>query len=137
MPVPNLIGAVRVTVKPIDRSTTPYDVDAREPVRSARYKTSLTIDAQIVLRQNSRSKTAFEGLAATITGYVLVRRKDLTKKNWTPKTGDCLTAFGSKTTNLFVDQAIGTGHWGDQNGETLARVFFADRAPELREPNFI
>ena len=136
MPLPNLIQPVRVTVLPISKATTPYDPDAREPLRSARYGTALVIDAQPSFRQISRSKTAFEGMAADVSGYVLVRRKDLTTKSWTPTTGDRLSSIGSRSVEYYVTQSVDAAHWGDQNGSSLVRIYFASRSPETTAPTF-
>lgn len=136
MPTPNLIQPVKVTVLPIDKASTPYDTDAREPIRSARTGTAIVIDAQPSFRQISRSKTAFEGLAADVSGYVLVRRKDLVAKGWTPKTGDVITKIGNDATRVYVQQPVNAGHWGDQAGSTLVRVYFGSRAPEVSTLSF-
>ena len=90
---PNLIFKVPVTVSPIDRSTTEYDSDTREPILTTARETAVVIDAQVQWTIKDRSSGAQAGREQQSSGYLVVLKRDLVSKGWTPTEGDKITSI--------------------------------------------
>lgn len=138
MPLPNLIHPIDIVIKPIDRASTTYDRQAREPVRTVkRAAADVLIEAQVSYRGTMNPRLIPEGIAEQVAGYLLFRVFDLTEAGYAPNIGDRITAIGLRTTSLFVLQNVDLGHYGDQNGASLVRVFFEDRRPSADAPTMV
>lgn len=133
--LPSLIHRVWTEIQPIAKADTFFDTDAREPIRVAARGTTVGIWAQ---HQPSPEK-AFEvypqGVAENVRGYILLREVDMTAASYTPKRGDRIVKIGKRTTALYVVGVQDCGHYEDQNGASLVRLFYADRRPGDSQPS--
>jgi hypothetical protein len=132
-PPPQLIGAVEVEVQPANRAATPYDRDAREPLRTVRAGATVAIKAQVYYDTRTEPDMPEVGAAEVVQGHLTVRVKDLADKGWTPKRGDRLVKVAGVACNLYVTQDQPGGHWS-ADGPSLRRVHFTDRRPSAQAP---
>ena len=133
MPLPNLLHPIDVTIERADKATTPYDPDIREPLRTAR-RISVTVKAQVKYFQVGTPEWEKMGFSEEVKGYLLVRKTDVAAIPYTPSRGDRITAIGGRATALYLLQWNDTGHYPDQGGYTLMRLFFTDRRPSADAP---
>ena len=139
MPRPRLIRPTTITIQPVDRTTTEWDQDAREPLRTVARKTTITIPGQPrfgTLRLGGRGEDVWTatGLDESANGFITVRKVDCDAIGYTPSTGDRITKVGARTTELYVIKVHDLGHWSDTDGYSLMRLYFRDRRPEAAEP---
>lgn len=130
MPVPNLIHPVPVELEQIDKGSTVYDDEAREPVQTISRSEKKTLKAQVLWGGHEEATSTKAGLQEGERGYVLFRQKDLNKAGVTSiETGDKFVKLGLISTLVFVTRQVPMGHYPSAGGHTLLKVFFADRAP--------
>lgn len=133
MPLPNLLHPVTVTIERADKATTPYDPDIREPLRTAR-RVSVSVRAQVKYFQTGTPEWERMGFSEEVKGYLLVRKTDVDAISYVPARGDRVTAIGNRTTALYLLQWNDAGHYTDQGGYTMMRLFFTDRRPAADAP---
>lgn len=136
MPLPNLLSPLFATIEPVSRSTTRWDADAREPVRTLARATTVIIPAQVSTEKSGNEHTA-TGTVERADGWLTIRKRDADARSWTPSVGDKITALGHRTTELYVEKVQDIGHWGDQSGFSLLRLHFGTRRPEAAGPTFL
>lgn len=133
MPEPRLIHPVPVTIEQIDRATTVYDEDAREPLQQAARKTRVTLNGQTSgsLRIAGRGTTRM-GRTKDEDGYVLFLTRDLRAKGIDPFTGldddDRIVSIGGVATTLYVKRIEPVASYPGL-GYTMVKVFVDDRDP--------
>lgn len=128
--IPRLIQPIEVTITPIDRASTLYDDNAREPVRQAAYLTPIIIDAQVEWFDSLDADFGPGGALEHMSGYLIIRAVDMTRKGYTPHRGDKITSLGEQSDQLFyIDAVERAAHWSAQKGPTLRRLPFTDRKP--------
>lgn len=133
MVVPNLIHPVWATIQKADRTTTAYDEDAREPIRSVD-RATVRVQAQVRYRSLSDPDWLAIGPAENAKGYLLFRHLDLSRLGYTPKRGDRVTKLGKRVVEYYFLDEDPAGHYPDQDGYTLLKVYFEDRRPSALEP---
>lgn len=133
MPVPSLINPIKATIQSADTTTTPYDRDTREPIRTVRRVTE-SIDAQVAHDLPRDFAVWGMGPAEDVRGYLVVRKKDVDAASYVPSRGDRITKLGHRATALYVLQVVDFGHHGDTNGSSLFLLTFGDRRPTSDAP---
>lgn len=134
MPQPRLQHPITITIEVIDKASTPYDEDAREPLRVARRATK-TFPAQVRYRRQVEPERTVLGTEEEVTGRLTTRKVDLAAISYTPRRGDRITKIGKDATELYLVTIELLGHYPDQNGATLKRLYFADRRPSASTPD--
>ena len=131
---PNLIHPIPIVIEPIDRTNTVYDEEAREPLRNAARKTTVTVPGQIQPLEASSFLGFRGGPARDYKLRIIFRIVDCQRRGWEPKRGDRITKMGSETTELYVMALGPAAHYPDMNGRTLYNLYIADRRPSATEP---
>ena len=133
---PNLIHKVKIIVEPVNKQETSQDEDAREAIGNTAYLPAITIVAQIEYRRGMQSRTGSDLQVVVFTGsnfeefgYALIRVRDAAAKNWTPSDGDRIAKIGHRIVDLYLFAFQPIGHYADQNGNSMLRCYFQDRAP--------
>jgi hypothetical protein len=129
MVLPNLIHPVDCIVQRIDKATTFYDHDAREPVQHAARSTSVTLPGQVSWMAGLGQRMREIGQSIEADGYVLFRRADLVAAGFELAVNDRITQMGNVTKEVYIIRLDPSGHYPDQGGYTLMRAWFRDRLP--------
>lgn len=129
MTVPNLLHPVPISVEKIDRASTYYDPDAREPIMQAARKTIVVVPGQVNWGTQKGLEPQKAGPREGATGYVLFRHTDLTAAGLTLEDNDRFAKLGNVETDVYIDRLEHEGHYPDQGGPTLVKAYFSDRAP--------
>jgi hypothetical protein len=125
---PVLIHPVPIKYKVLDKANTNYDDDAREPIRVAKKKAEVTLNAQVKWTTDGEVVITPGGATVEITGYVLFETQELENKSIDPKFGDQITEISGKTyDDLFVVRTKPMGHYPDIGGPGLLRTDFNRR----------
>lgn len=130
--VPTLIHPVPVILEPLNAATAPRDEEARELVHGARRGTKVRISAQVSWSLKDDPTDHPAGVVEISKGYVLVRRRDLERMNLTIARGDRISKIGVQAVDVYVTGTQPRGHYPDQGGHTLLRVYWGDRQPVRR-----
>lgn len=132
---PNLIDPTPVVIERVEKDTTIYDRDAREPTRTLT-RSTVTIPAQ--LQHVRRGNPVMQPIGADeqIRGHFTVRRYDLEKAGYEPKRGDKIVKIGKYELNVerYISQVQWHGHHGRDGGATLMRLYYVDRRPAAGSP---
>jgi hypothetical protein len=126
---PRLIHPVSVTIQRIDRATTVYDEDAREPVQQASRFTNLILQGQPRWTSGEQLRISRDGPTVDADGYVLFRYRDLDAAGITLQINDRITQIGRRTLEVYIVRLDDAGHYTDTNGASLVRAWFKDRKP--------
>lgn len=129
MPTPNLIHPIPVELEQIDRTSTVYDEDAREPVQVIARDTKKTLKAQVLWGGHEEASSRKGGLQEGDRGYLLFRQKDLTAQGVDLAVGDRFAKIGLIKTDVYISRLEPLGHYPSAGGHTLMKAYFADRAP--------
>lgn len=135
MPNPNLIHPISVIVERLNTAEMVMDPDTREPMHGARSSAADRITVQAQINWGARKRPSFDGggVEENSDGYILCRTYDLQKLGGLLKRGDRIVQIGTGANAIEVDLYLTRqepmGHWPDQNGATLVRYHFEDRAP--------
>lgn len=135
MPIPNLIHPVMITIQQLDKATTIYDDDYREPIQQSRRKALVTCPGQVSWGTDGRLVMTASGVETTSTGYVAFRYVDLNARNITLQHDDRFTKLGSVETNLYIVSFQPMAHYPDTNGPTVLKALFSDRSPMKQGAN--
>jgi hypothetical protein len=127
--IPNLLHPVPISVEKIDRASTYYDPDAREPIQQAARATTVVVQGQVNWGTQKGLEPAKAGPREGATGYVLFRRVDLDAAGVTLEDNDRFAKLGDVETDVYVDRLEWEGHYPDQGGPTLVKAYFSDRQP--------
>lgn len=134
MPTPNLLFASLATIQPVDKASTPYDRDTREPLRTVARAATVRIPAQNRVRALQEPQYSPVGLDEDIEGWLVVREVDCLARSYTPKVGDRIVQFGRREVEFYVRMIQDEGHYTDTNGVTLMRLYYEDRRPSAKKP---
>lgn len=129
MVLPNLLHPTQITIEQISRSTTIYDLDAREPVQHAARKTTVVVPGQVNWGTQNTLRLDDAGATGTDRGYVLFRKVDLDGASVTLEVGDRMTMQGHFIEEVYITGFEPLGHYPDQDGWSLLKAFFTDRLP--------
>ena len=125
---PNLLHPVPVQIEQIDKGTTIYDDDAREPVQRAERKAVVTVPGQANYGSSSNQQYGSGGPREGEGGYVLFRVRDLAAKSITLQSDDRLIGIGELGQDGYITRLQPRGHY-PAYGHTLVRAYFSDRQP--------
>lgn len=125
---PRLLHPVPVKVEQIDKATTVYDADAREPIQQAARKTEFTIPGQVKYGSSKEMIYGTGGVKESERGYVLFRQRDLNSRSVTLAVNDRITQVGTVPHDVYIARLEPLGHYPDFNN-TLVKAYFADRQP--------
>lgn len=126
---PNLIHPVPVTIEQISYSDTIYDEDTREPIQQASRTAPVTLPGQAKYGSSKEASYQEGGLRENERGYVLFRQIDLTNLSITLKINDRITRIGVVDHDAYISRVEPMGHYPNYSGNTLVKVYFADRQP--------
>jgi len=129
MVLPNLLHPIPIQVSQLDTSGTLYDDEAREPIQQATRSSVVTIPGQVKYGSSREASFHLGGLRENERGYVLFRQVDLDAQSVTLKINDRIVKIGQITQSADITRIEPMGHYPDQNGASLIRVYFSDRAP--------
>lgn len=129
MVLPNLIHPVPIQLSQLDTSDTLYDDEAREPIQQATHSSVVTLPGQVKYGSSREASFHLGGLRENERGYVLFRQVDLDAQSVTLKINDRIVKIGQIDQNADIVRLEPTGHYPDQNGAALLKVYFSDRAP--------
>lgn len=128
MPSPNLINAVSVQIKPLDKPNTVFDQRTRQPVKHVARSATVTLTAQVQWTSLNKGRASHAGIIMDADGYLIFRKIDLEAAAYSPGHGDKLISVGSQTgLELYITSLEPCGHYGGDYTLLLAR--FADRRP--------
>lgn len=126
---PNLIHEVDIVIEQLNKTSTLYDDDAREPVQQVNYTSRQTVKGQPRRPSSKNSRIDLGGLNEGETGWVTFRYLDLDAKSIVLKGGDRFVSFGSELMDVYFTRSEPMGHYTDFNGPTLLKAYFSDRNP--------
>lgn len=139
MVLPVLQNPVKVTISKIDKSSTKFDVRGRENRNVIKRSSSFDIPCQIVFKEmdnpeyESKMSVSDRGMKTgpveKSSGYIVVRYHDLDAQNFSIERGDKVTKLGQLDVEYYILGFRPAGHYSDQDGFTLLKVFFQDRNP--------
>jgi hypothetical protein len=111
------------------------DTDAGEPVGRVTRDPSVTVDGQISWKSDVTEMT-IGGKVYKVDGYVVFRIVDLAAQSITPDQigeGTKITRIGTGTgqhdDTFYVYRTDRRGHYPDQGGATLLKVWYGRRRP--------
>lgn len=137
MPQPDLISPVQVVIEAAQReasAATRYDQDAREPRRSIK-RVQVIVPAQVSIGSSRNSNYRPSGVSEDVTGYLVVRIVDCQEAGYSPARGDRVVQIGSHANvGLYVVAYEPCGHWDDEDGATLTRIYLVNRRPSADQP---
>lgn len=129
MVLPRLLHPVPVLIEQISHDESLYDDEAREPIQQATRSSVVTIPGQVKYGSSREASFHLGGLRENERGYVLFRQVDLDAQSVTLKINDRIVKIGQITQSADITRIEPMGHYPDQNGASLIRVYFSDRAP--------
>ena len=135
MPTPRLIHPVPIFIRQIERSLTPQDDDAREPVGQVyRNQKPIKLMGQVRYLDATDAPAATPGgVIEHSSGYVLFRTLDLRARRIELQRGDRIVQIGegalADEVDLYITQKPIRGHYPQHQGGTLQKFFFSDRKP--------
>lgn len=137
---PNLLNSITVEIKQVDQDKTVYSNRRREPINRVKRYSSFKIKAQIFfgdsefLESAQGSSPDDRNLAGNILnakGYIVVRKKDLLKKEKELKVGDKISSYGNtgyeKPCEYYLIGHKDAAHYSDVGQCTLEKWYFEDR----------
>jgi len=133
MPRPTLVHPIRITIQAVDKASSAFDPDTRQPLRSVA-RTTVRIPAQVRVRALSEPEYHPAGVDEDIEGWLTVRVVDCERRSYTPRVGDRVTAIGHRSVEYFIRFIQDEGHYPDQNGASLVRLYYEDRRPSAAAP---
>lgn len=129
MPIPNLIHPVDVKIEQIDKPSTFYDEDAREPIQQAARTTVVILKGQVRWTGQFDKESTDAGIKENESGYVLFRTTDLSAQSITLQVNDRVAQIGGRDMDSYLTRLEWLGHYPEVNGPTLVKAYFADRQP--------
>lgn len=132
MNIDSLIEPSEIVVEQLDKASTVYDADAREPIKQVRRATAVTLEAQVSWTRNRR--VAFKlgaqgGAQDEAGGYLVFLRRDVIAAGVTLQRGDRITSIAGVAVDppLFLTNEQRAGHL---SGTANLEIWdFADRRP--------
>lgn len=132
MIIDSLIEPSPIVVEQLDRSSTIYDDDAREPIKQVRRTTAVTLEAQVSWTRNRRA--AFKlgaqgGVLDEASGYLVFMRRDVAAAGVTLTRGDRITSIAGVAVDPVL-YLIGEQRAGHLSGTANLEIWdFSDRRP--------
>lgn len=134
MPTPSLIHPLPTYVRSVNTAATIQDTGYNEPVQNVTYDDEFTVPGQWKWMSDKELAMQDMGAVESSTGYVLMRMADLRTLGKQIKRGDRIIGYGSGpgriSLDVYVTKLRYEGHYPDQQGPSLVKVYFADRSPE-------
>ena len=127
--IPRLIHPVNIQIQVLDRSSTFYDDEMREPIQQSVRGSTVTVPGQVKWGSDQAGISRREGTEESSDGYVLFRLVDLAANGVTLKREDRFIKLGTIETDVYVQRLEYTGHYSDQGGPTMVKAHFVDAQP--------
>lgn len=136
--LPNLIHPLPTYVQSVETGETIQDEGYNEPVQNVAYSETWTIPGSWKWTASDSLRMQETGAQESTSGYVLMRTRDLRAAGKTIKRGDRIIGYGAGAGKIDLDVYVTglqyMGHYPDQQGPALVRVYFKDRQPERVQP---
>lgn len=137
MTTPNLLFPADTTIETIDKGSTAYDSEAREPIGGVQ-RTTVAVKAQrryasVGEDGGAEPTTNSLGSQNNIRGRYVFRMIDLSNANYTVKRGDKVVDHGGEACEHYITHTEGRAHY--ESGPTLLFAYFSDRRPATTSPN--
>lgn len=133
MVLPRLIHPVPTFIQPVLVADTFQDDDYNEPIQAVRYGETYAIPGQWNWFTDRELRAQQYGSEEGSIAYVMVRRYDLHLLGKIVSRGDRVIAYGAGYNkidlDLYVTKLRYEGHYPDQGGPALMKVFVNDRQP--------
>lgn len=131
LPLPRLLHPILVKMRLIDKATTTYDHDAREPVGKAR-RVMTELYAHIMWK-SLMYHSQREGGEIRADGYVLFLLRDLSNLGIDIQYGDQIYQIGrppsQRNVNLYIEDIVPCGHNPNSGGHTMIKAMFTSKTP--------
>lgn len=127
MPQTRLLHITRITLQQIDRSTTIYDNETREPVQEVKRKVDTILPGQVQWGKQRSLQLAAGGADENSEGYIVFRYTDLRSSNITLDLNDRFIKMGHLAVDVYITKLEPFGHYSDMNGPTLVKAYFVSR----------
>ena len=128
-PIPNLVHPVTVEIEQIQKASTFFDEDAREPLQQAARSAVIEVEGQPRWGSAEELDAGPGGVIENAAGYVLFRKVDLDAASVTLQINDRFKKIGNVDTDYYVIRIQPTATYNDQGGPAMFRAWFADRLP--------
>lgn len=136
MPIPNLIHPIPIEIQKIQRASTMYDEDAREPIQFAKRKATLIVPGQVKWASQFKLEQSRAGVIEGASGYILFRQVDLDAAEGglgiELEQNDRFVKIGLRAADVYIIDLTPTGHYPDVLGHTMIKAWFADRGPQKK-----
>lgn len=130
MAIPNLIHPIDIDIEQIDKGTTIYDPDTREPIQQVNRTTLLTIKGQPRWRSLSEVDMQRGGDRVSARGYIVFRKEDIDNASITIQINDKISRIGHQTgLDYYITRIEWIGHLPRFDGPSLMKAWFDDRRP--------
>lgn len=124
---PRLLHPVPVIVETLERASTIYDPDFREPVQNVVRGAPVTCPGQVKWGLDQALESSRSGPKEEADGYALFKLADLAALGVTLKREDRFTSLGGIAADVYVVALRYEGHYPHQGGPALVKAFFKDR----------
>jgi hypothetical protein len=115
-------------IAPFAKSKKLADGKHHEPVYSCQYAEQIKIKAQVFWEFTEDVINDGNSLRISRSGYLIVRRIDISLKNYTPSRNDkILKVNDDNYDDIYIVSVRNKGHYSNYSG--LIRLDFADRNP--------
>lgn len=125
---PRLLHPVVVVVEQIDKASTVYDEDTREPVYQASRHAAVSLPGQASYGSSKERSYAAYGPSEDESGYITFLMRDLTAQSVRLCIGDRISKIGNVDHDAYINKLQPMGHY-PEFGATLMRAYFQDRQP--------
>lgn len=129
--IPELVEPSTVVIERLDRSTTVYDLRAREPVKGVSRLPAVTLQAQVSWGRSAKFAYRGQGqggLVAQASGYLVFRTADLDEAGVVLGQGDKVVTIAGRQGDVYLSEKIYAGH---HYGEPQLEIWdFDDQAPK-------
>ena len=127
-----LIEPSDIVIEQLDKSSTIYDEDSREPIKQVRRSVPVLLEAQVSWSRTKRtgfSRGAQGGVSKEASGYLVFMRRDVADAGVTLARGDRITSIadGAVDPVLFLTGEQKAGHLS--NVANLEIWDFSDKQP--------
>lgn len=133
MVLPRLIHPVPTFIQSVLVDQTIQDDGYNEPVQSVRYSETYEIPGQWNWYTDREINAVQYGSEERSIGYFMVRRFDLNLIGKMIQRGDRVIGYGVGTNKIDLDVYVTKlryeGHYPDQGGPSLMKIFINDRQP--------
>ncbi len=129
MPVVRLLHPVPIVLEQINKGTTIYDEDSREPIQQASRPVKVDLQAQVKWSSQFSEENTRVGTVESASGYLLFLKVDLDAKSIVLQLEDRFSRIGTRDTDVYITRLRPVIHYPDHGGHAGIKAFFNDRQP--------